>query len=226
MNYIGLWTSDKYDTLQEISKVLEDNKNLQSQVDTLTEQNNQLKQDSYELDRLRDLYELDQKYPGYSKVGARIIGTRSDNWYNTFQIDKGSDDGIEKDMNVIASGGLVGIVTQVGTNYAWVKSIIEDNSYVSGMLIDTGTTCTLKGDIELLDAGLIHLSFKKNVEVRNGDKIVTSNISDKYLPGILVGYTKDVKLDSNNITLSGYLVPAVDFEHLQEVLIITKKKNE
>ncbi|MBO5459086.1 MAG: rod shape-determining protein MreC [Lachnospira sp.] len=225
MNYIGLWVSDKYDTLQEMTRVLEENKNLQECVDSLTEENNQLKQDSYELSRLRDLYELDERYPGYTKVGARVIGTSSDNWYSTFTIDKGSDDGIEKDMNVIAGGGLVGIISEVGSNYALVKTVIEDNSYVSGMLIDTGDTCIVKGDIELMDTGLIHLQgFGSNVTVRNGDKIVTSNISDKYLPGILVGYAKDITADSNNLTQSGYLVPAVDFGHLQEVLIITEKK--
>ena len=225
MNYIGLWVSDKYDTLQEMTRVLEENKNLQERVDSLTEENNQLKQDSYELSRLRELYELDERYPGYTKVGARVIGTSSDNWYSTFTIDKGSDDGIEKDMNVIAGGGLVGIISEVGSNYALVKTVIEDNSYVSGMLIDTGDTCIVKGDIELMDTGLIHLQgFGNNVTVRNGDKIVTSNISDKYLPGILVGYTKDITADSNNLTQSGYLVPAVDFGHLQEVLIITEKK--
>jgi rod shape-determining protein MreC len=227
MNYIGLWTSDRYDTLQEISKVLEVNKDLQAQVDDLTEENNQLKQDSYELTRLRELYELDEKYPGYTKVGARIIGTTSDNWYSTFTIDKGTDDGIEVDMNVIAGGGLVGIVSETGANYSLVKTIIEDGSYVSGMLIDTGDTCMVKGNIELMDSGLIQLSnFKKDVTVRNGDKIVTSNISDKYLPGILIGYAKDVENDSNNLTQSGYLVPAVDFGHLQEVLIIMEKKND
>lgn len=225
MNYIGLWVSDKYDTLQEMTRVLEENKDLQEQVDNLTEENNQLKQDSYELSRLRELYELDERYTGYTKVGARIIGTSSDNWYATFTIDKGSDDGIEKDMNVIAGGGLVGIISEVGSNYALVKTVIEDNNYVSGMLIDTGDTCIVKGDIELMDTGLIHLQgFGGNVTVRNGDKIVTSNISDKYLPGILVGYAKDITADSNNLTQSGYLVPAVDFGHLQEVLIITEKK--
>ena len=223
MNYIGLWISDKYDTLQEISTVLEENKDLQAKVDDLTEENNQLKQDSYELDRLRDLYELDEKYPGYNKVAARVVGTTSGNWYSTFTIDKGSNDGIEKDMNVIAG---VGIITEVGPNYAQIKTVIEDNSYVSGMLIDTGDTCIVKGDIELMDTGLIHLSgFANSVTVRNGDKIVTSNISDKYLPGILIGYTKDVTADANNLTQAGYLVPAVDFGHLQEVLIITQKKN-
>mgnify|MGYP003489934048 CR=1 FL=1 len=64
------------------------------------------------------------------------------------------------------------------------------------------------------------------LKVRNGDKIVTSNISDKYLQGILIGYAKDVTADSNNLTQSGYLVPAVDFNNLQEVLIITEMKNQ
>lgn len=226
MNYIGLWTADKYDTLQEISMVLEENQQLKAKVDELTEENDQLKQDTYELDRLRTLYDLDEKYPGYTKVASRVIGTTSDNWYSTFTLDKGSNDGIEVDMNVMADGGLVGIITEVGSNYSIVKTIIEDNSYASGMLIDTGDVCSVKGDIELMDTGLIHLQyFKHGVVVRNGDKIVTSNISDKYLPGILIGYAKDVVDDPNNLTQSGYLVPAVDFQHLQEVLIVTEKKS-
>ena len=225
MNNLGLWTSDKGATLQEMSEVMEKNESLQAQVDDLTEENNQLKQDSYELSRLRDLYELDEKYPGYTKVGARVIGKGTDNWFNVFTIDKGSDDGIEVDMNVISGGGLVGIVTQVTPNSAQVRSIIDDNSNVSGMLIDTGDICNVKGDLKLMDQGLIGLShIKKDVVMRDGDKIVTSNISDKYLEGILIGYVKDVTPDSNNLTQSGYLVPVVDFEHLQEVLVILEKK--
>ena len=95
------------------------------------------------------------------------------------------------------------------------------------MLIDTNDTCIVEGDIELSDSGLVHLNhIKADITVRNGDKIVTSNISDKYLQGILIGYAKDVTADSNNLTQSGYLVPAVDFNNLQEVLIITEMKNQ
>ena len=197
MNNIGFWVYDKYQTLQEISVVLDENKKLQSQVDDLTEENNQLKQDSYELNRLRDLYELDQQYAGYSKVGARVIEVTTDNWHSSFKIDKGTDDGLKVNMNVIASGGLVGIISE---------------------------TCIVQGDVELMDTGMIRVShFKSDVVVRNGDKVVTSNISDKYLQGILIGYIKDVKLDSNNLTQSGYIVPAVNFNNLQ-VLVITQLK--
>ena len=227
MNNLGLWTYDKYTTLQEISVVLDENKELKSKVDDLTEENNQLRQDTYELSRLRELYELDEKYPGYTKVGARIIEVTADNWSKAFKVDKGSDDGIKKDMNVIAGGGLVGIVADVGKNYSIIKTVVEDNNSVSGMLIDTNDTCIVEGDIELSDSGLIKLThFKSDITVRDGDKIVTSNISDKYLQGILIGYAKDVEPDSNNLTQSGYLVPAVDFNNLQEVLIITEMKNQ
>ena len=227
MNNLGLWTYDKVTTLQEISVVLDENNELKNQIDNLTEENNQLRQDSYELTRLRELYKLDEKYPGYTKVGARVIGVTTDNWSKAFKVDKGLDDGIKKDMNVIASGGLVGIVAEVGKNYSIVKTIIEDNNSVSGMLIDTNDTCIVEGDIELSDSGLVHLiHIKADITVRNGDKIVTSNISDKYLQGILIGYAKDVTADSNNLTQSGYLVPAVDFNNLQEVLIITEMKNQ
>lgn len=227
MNNLGLWTYDKYTTLQEISVVLDENKELKSKVDDLTEENNQLRQDTYELSRLRELYELDEKYPGYTKVGARIIEVTTDNWSKAFKVDKGSDDGIKKDMNVIAGGGLVGIVADVGKNYSIIKTVVEDNNSVSGMLIDTNDTCIVEGDIELSDSGLIKLThFKSDITVRDGDKIVTSNISDKYLQGILIGYAKDVEPDSNNLTQSGYIVPAVDFNNLQEVLIITEMKNQ
>ena len=227
MNYMGLWVSDSVDNMQDINRLIDENEKLNEKINELTVENNQLRQDSYELDRLRELYQLDDKYPGYEKIGARVIGSSSDNWYTTFMVDKGSDDGIEVDMNVIADGGLVGIVTKVGHNYSVIKTVVEDNNFVSAMLIDSGDTCTVKGDIELLDQGLAHLQyFKSGLTIRNGDKIVTSNISDKYLPGLLIGYAKDVKRDANNLTLSGYLVPAVDFEHLQEVLIITQKKEK
>ena len=227
MNNLGLWTYDKYTTLQEISVVLDENKELKSKVDDLTEENNQLRQDTYELSRLRELYQLDEKNTGYTKVGARIIEVTADNWSKAFKVDKGSDDGIKKDMNVIAGGGLVGIVTEVGKNYSIIKTIIEDNNSVSGMLIDTNETCIVEGDIEQSDSGLVKLThFKSDMTVRDGDKIVTSNISDKYLQGILIGYAKDVTPDSNNLTQSGYLVPAVDFNNLQEVLIITEMKKQ
>ena len=226
LNYIGLWTSEKITTMQDIEDLLVENDGLKEQVGNLTAEVNQLKQMTYEVDRLKKLFEMSETI-SYPTTGANVIGKGTDNWFATFTIDKGSEDGIDVDMNVIAEGGLVGIVTSVTPHTAEVTSIINDNSNVSGMLIDTGDICTVSGDLRLMDSKLIKLSkFKKDVVLRDGDKIVTSNISNKYLEGILIGYAQGVQLDANALTQSGYLVPAVDFEHLREVLIILEKKQQ
>ena len=127
--------------------------------------------------------------------------------------------------NVIADEGLVGIISEVHNNYSIVTTIIGDNSYVSAMDEASGDVCSVRGDLALMDTGKIHVErFKENAEVNEGDRIITSNISTKYLPGILVGYAYDVKPDGNALTKSGQVTPAVDFEHLQKVLVIMQLK--
>ena len=223
---MGGWLSKRSDELEQIRNLLDENARLKEQIAVLTEENILLQQDKYELNNLRQLMELNEQYEEYKKVGARIIARDSGNWYSSFIVDKGSNQGIEADMNVIAGGGLVGRVTAVGPNWARVTSIISDNSNVSGMTISTGNNLIVSGDLQLMSQGNIRfgqLVDSKNL-VAEGDKIVTSNISDKYLPNLLIGYISSIDRDSNNLTKSGLITPAVDFEHLEEVLIITDRK--
>lgn len=225
---IGSWIFQRVDELGELRLVLEENKELRKQIDELTIENTQLQQDKYELNNLRELFQLDAEYSGYEKVGARVIARESGNWFHTFTLDKGSDDGLAVDMNVIASGGLVGRIVDIGSNWAKVTAVINDNFNTSGMVLASSDNMIVSGSLELMEKGLIRFSQlmdSKNV-VKVGDKIVTSNISDKYLPGILIGYINEVEQDSNNITKSGTLIPAVDFEHLEEVLVILELKQQ
>lgn len=225
---LGSWLSDREDELKSIRSLLEENESLKDQVAQLTEENTILQQDKYELNKLRELLSLDEQYGEYEKIGARIISRDSGNWYSVFIIDKGTDDGIGVDMNVIAGGGLVGRVTAVGPNWAKVTSIISDNSNVSAMTITTEDNLIVSGDLKLMADGVISFSqlVDSGDQVSEGDKIVTSNISDKYLPNILIGYIHTINRDTNNITKSGYITPAVDFEHLSEVLVITDLKQQ
>ncbi|MBC5753242.1 MAG: rod shape-determining protein MreC [Lachnospiraceae bacterium] len=229
INAVGGWMSEKADNLKNLNDVMQKNEELQAQVDELTAELNTIKLEQYDLDNYRALLELDDKYPSYKKVAANVIGKDSGNWFNTFIIDKGSKDGIEKDMNVIAGSGLVGIVTDVAPNYAKVKSIIDDTSSVSGMDLATSDNCIIRGNLQMMNENQeIELSDLKDTDdqVQAGDQIVTSYISDKYLQGILIGYIKDVSVDSNNLTKSGTITPVVDFEHIQEVLVILDKKED
>ena len=141
INHVGLWISDKTDNLKDLKDVMEENAKLKAQVDELTSELNTIKLEQYELNNLRDLLDLDQKYPSYEKVAANVIGKDAGNWFSIFTIDKGAKDGIETDMNVIAGSGLVGIVTDVGPNYAKVRAIIDDISKVSGMVLTTSDRC-------------------------------------------------------------------------------------
>ena len=225
MNGIGKWFTNKADYFNSVKKLTKKNKELESQVNELTEENSLLAQNKYELERLRDLYQLDQDYSSYEKIAANVIGKDSGNWFDIFTINKGSKDGIKKDMNVISGGGLVGIVTDVGKDYA--KVIIDDESSVSVSFANTSDTGIVSGDLKLMDDGVMNVTeVLKDAKVTEGDMVVTSKISDKFVPGILVGYVTNIKLDSSELTQSGQIIPVVDFKHIDEVLVITQLKDD
>lgn len=223
---MGEWLANRSEELVQIRQLLDENARLKEQVAELTAENTVLQQDKYELQELRDLMELDDQYSEYEKVGARIIGRDSGNWYSTFTLDKGADDGLAVNMNVIAGGGLVGCITAVGPNWSKVSAVISDNTNVSAKTLATSDNIIVSGDLQLMADGVIRFSKLLDTadKVAEGDKVVTSDISDKYLPNILIGYIHTINQDANNLTKSGYITPAVDFEHLSEVLVITRMK--
>ena len=218
--------AEKIDYITTMQKTVDQNKKLQKQLDELSAENKLLQQDKYELEEFRKLYDLDEQYAGYSKVAARVISSDSDNWYNSFVIDKGSKDGIKVNMNVMAGDGLVGIVVKVNKSYSKVRAIIDDSSNVSGTILKNSENCIVSGNLNLMNEGLIEVSgIDGNARIEEGAEVVTSQISDKYLPGILIGYIRDLKKDSSNVTQAGYLSPVVDFTGLKMVLVITQVKD-
>ena len=183
INTIGMWMNDLTQNFETLQEVRAENKALQEKVDELTVQNNLLQQEKYELERLRELYALDQTYSDYKKVGAHVTANDSGNWFSSFVIDKGEKDGIAVDMNVMAGTGLVGIVTEVGPNWARVRSIIDDTSKVSAMLLSTSDNCIVTGDLKLMQDGKIRFEQLPNNDtvIEVGAQVVTSHISSKYL---------------------------------------------
>jgi rod shape-determining protein MreC len=211
---------------RNVQKLNTENEELRAKIDELTAQNNQLIQAQAELKRLEDLYELDQEYPEYTKVAASVISKDPGNWYSTFVINKGKADGLAVDMNVLAGSGLIGIITETGENWSTVRTIIDDASSISGMVASTSDTCVVSGNLSMMDSGKIEFSELKDRDevVTEGTAIVTSNISMKYLTGLLIGYVAEVAEDSNHLTKSGTLIPAADFKNIREVLVIKELK--
>ena len=226
ISFVGMWISDMSDNFETMKEMRKKNAELQSKVDALTIDNTRLRQEQYELERLRELYKLDENYSDYDKVGAHVIANNGSNWFSDFTIDKGTNDGIKVNCNVMAGSGLVGIVTEAGPDYARVRSIIDDASNVSAMILSTSDTCMVRGDLSLMSDGRLRFEKLANNDnkVEVGEQIVTSHVSNRFVQGLFIGYVSDIEVDSNNLTRSGYITPAVDFSKLQEVLVITKTK--
>ena len=176
MNAIGTWISDKGEYLFHTTDLRSENAGLQKKVDELTAENSNLLQNQDEYERLKDLLDLKDEYSNYPTIAARIIAKDSGNWFSTFTIDKGSKDGIATDMNVMAGSGLVGIVTEVGPTWAKVRSIIDDSSNVSAMVLSTSDRCIVSGDLSLMSDNQIRFGQMENNDntVSVGDQIVSS----------------------------------------------------
>lgn len=225
---VGAYFADRKELMKNLAELQKENEELKVQIDELNNENIQLKQEKFELVSLREMFDLDAQYSEYNKTGARVIAGGSTNWFDSFSIDKGTKDGLKADMNVLSGSGLCGRIVDVGPNWARVLSVIDDTSHISAQVLSTSDNLIVSGDLEAMKEN--HIRFTDLLDADNrvavGDKVVTSNISDKYLPGILIGYISSIQSDPNNLTKSGYITPAVDFKHISEVLVITEIKQE
>lgn len=225
VNEVGSSIYNRVSNQKEKNALIEENKKLSEQLAEYSAQIKVYEQENYELKRLQELLNLKEQYKDYNTIGARVIATDSTNWFYTFVIDKGSEDGVKVGCNILAGNGLAGIVTEVGSNYAKVRSIIDDNSNISANISGTETLCTVSGDLSLIKEGYINVSYINKMDtIEEGAELVTSHVSDKFLPGLLIGYITDVQMDANNLTKSAKCIPVVDFNNLQEVLVVLDLK--
>ncbi len=228
INRVGNSLVNAYNNRTSKKKLQEENEELKEQLADARSELNQVQIDAEELEQLRELYDMDQSYLDYDKLAASVIGKDTGNWFSTFLINKGSKDGIEEGMNVIADGGLAGIVTEVGPNYATVRAIIDDSSNISCQDLATSGLMVVGGSLKSMNqSSTITFSDLRDADdlAKEGDQVVTSNISDLYLPDIPVGYITDITTDSNNLTKSGNVATIVDFSHLEKVFVILQTKD-
>ncbi len=225
LNTVGSAVSDKVDDMASLRDVQRENEDLKEELAFLRQENAKYQLQTAELEKYRDLLNMKDQYPDYPTIGAHVIGENSSNWDKTVLIDRGSNDGIKVNMNVISQGGLVGVVKSVTANSSTVRLIIDQDCQVGAMSLLSEETCMVRGDLELFNKGLlIAEKMDKDAKIFEDYKIVTSSKSSLYLPGILIGYVRNIKVDANSLTKSGELVPIVDFTHLDSVLVITQLK--
>lgn len=227
INKVGVSIYNKTTNWKEKDELIAENKELSDKLDSYSAKIKIYEQESYELKRLHKLLDLQEQYVNYDTTVARVIATDSTNWFYTFVINKGEKDGIQVGCNVLAGEGLAGIVTEVGSDYAKVRAIIDDNSNISANIAGTDTLCTVSGDLSKIDDGYISVHYiNKADKIEEGSELVTSHVSNKFLPGLLIGYISDISMDANNLTKSAKCIPVVDFHNLQEVVVILDLKEK
>lgn len=227
MNKMGSYFSSQMENLRDLKDVQEKAKRQEEELEFLRAENARLKLREKELSELRGLMKMQEQYPDYESLGAHIIGKSSGNYYQSFMIDRGEKDGVRIGMNVLANRGLAGRVTAVGDSYATVETIINSGQYVSAMSTRDGSHFLVSGNLKLYNSGFLGLEDAPITSgLERGDEVVTSNISDLYLPGLLIGYVESLETDSNQLTKTGTIRPVADFDTMDTVMVILTLKEK
>ncbi len=215
------WNEHRVKYNKTYEELVNDMEALEDENEALIMDNRKVELLEKENQRLTELLGVSESYPEYEQVTARVISKDPTNWYDTFIVDKGTDDGIQPNMVVVTRGGLVGKVVECSASYSKVVSIIDEFSSVSGVVTRNDALGFVKGDSELESDGLVKMEcFDIDADVMEGDEIVTSHLSSIYPKGIPIGYVKEVYTDTRGLSKYAKIVPYVDFNDIQEVIIL------
>ena len=199
-----------------------ENEALKEQISNMEAEARQYDFVSRENDRLRALLELTEHNESYELVDAYIISWSSNDWSNTFTINIGTNAGIEEQMVAItANGEVVGLVDEVGPNYAVVKTVLDSSLEISSTISSSGYNGMVKGGYTTGLADLLRMDYlPTSAVIRNNDQVVTSG-STVYPRNLIIGYVVDAGFNDTGVAKFAILEPAADIENLEQVFILT-----
>lgn len=176
-----------------------------------------------ENERLKGLLNFDTETKQLEYVSTRIIGKAPGHWFNLFLIDVGLSDGVKVDMPVVNGDGLVGRVVATGANWSRVLAIIDSSSGVSGIVERTRDIGILHGTPASgnENALLTVDSLPLDADLMPGDTVITSGLAWIYPKGIRIGKVTEVSQSDDGMRNRAVVTPWVDFNHLEEVIVIT-----
>ena len=211
----------RYEALDAANKVLEERiaqmEDVARQADSVAREN----------ERLRKLLDLKATNEDYKLVDAYIIGWSSSDWESTFTINRGTNAGIRENLCAItANGEVVGLVTEVGVNYAVVKTVLDSTLEISGTISTSGYNGMVKGGYTSGNDTLLQMNYLPSDSIiRNKDQVVTSG-STVYPRGLIIGSVVDAGYEETGVAKFALLDPAADINSLEQVFIITAYTTE
>ena len=211
-----------YSYMFEYESLAAENERLKEEIAQIEDRARQADSIARENERLRNLMDLPLTQEGYETVDSYIISHSSTDWSSTFTINRGSNVGIVEGLCVItANGELVGLVDEVGTNYAIVKSVLDSSLEISATIASSGYNGMVKGGYSTGLKGLLRMNYlPSDATIRNNDQIVTTG-STVYPRDLILGYVVDAGFDDTGVAKFALLEPAADIGSLEQVFIIT-----
>lgn len=213
------------DFFANFSKVKQENEDLKVKNSELENQMVEYSALKDENERLREVLKFKDSKSNYDYIGVNIIGYSGGTVSRGYIVDKGTNDGIEKDMIIINHQGLVGKVTQAESNYSVVETILNENMAVSIMVDSTReTTGILRGYKENKNEDLVKVyNLPIDSEIKEGDVILTSGLGMIYPKEIRIGEVVSVETDNVMVMKNAIVKPYVDFNKLEELFVVVPK---
>jgi rod shape-determining protein MreC len=209
--------------ISEIKYLKERNEELIVENDKLKEENRVLSQLDKENDRLREMLGLADKYDNFEIVAAEVIAKEFSNWHEIFTIDKGIEDGLEKECVVITNKGLVGYIFEIGSTYAKVMTILDNDCIVSSILERSRDNVIVRGELQLQENARCKMTYiTKDTDIIKGDNVITSGMGGIYPKNLLIGNVEEIHQDPFDLSYYAIVNPIVDFKRLEEVFVIKK----
>ena len=225
VSWVGSELNFVTSNIWEIVTVHEQNKMLRNEVNQLRQQNLQASDFAAENARLRELLGYKQAATQFDLVAARVIGRESATWSSMVVINKGLGDGVDKDMAVVTEKGLVGRVVEAGPNSSKVQLILDPRSSVGTLVqrAESRVTGIVVGDMDNPTMPNME-NIPKTADVQEGDLIITSGYGGVFPKGLPVGLVTTLKNDDGGLLKIAVLEPAVDFQKLEDVAVITASR--
>ena len=221
-------TAEKYYSYMFRYEALEaENQALKADIAEMEDVVRQADSVSRENQRLRAMLNFKETHESYELVDAYIIGWHSTDWNNTYTINRGSNSGIEVNMCAItANGEVVGLVTEVGLNYATVKTVLDSTLEISGTISTSGYNGMVSGGYIDGHNTLLKMNYLPSDSIiRNQDQVVTSG-STVYPRGLIIGNVVDAGFEDTGVAKFALLETAADIDSLEQIFIITQYTNE
>ena len=203
-----------------------ENEALESENQALRDQLEEAELMEAENERLRQYLEMKNQYPSFLMEEGMIISYSAGNYMTSFTLNRGSLHGIEVNMPVVVTEGIVGYVTDVGLNWCMVSTIIETASSVGAYIPRSGATGIVSGDSSLRNEGVCKISYmESNADIQVGDKVMSSGTGSVYPADLPIGEVVSVEIDEYSRSLVATVKPTVDFTNLKYMMIITGYQN-